>query len=95
VATAAVLKLKPGVVRADHQRPARECATSRNEVLDNVHCWHKADVGTVFMNARFEGNIRHDTDVTRCLLMTQSGLPGFEPINGAHHELCYGVERSR
>ena len=26
------------------------------------------------MNVRFEGNSGHDTDVKRCLLMTQSGL---------------------
>ena len=35
--------------------------------------WHKADVQTVLMNLRFEGNNGHDADVTRCLLMTHSG----------------------
>jgi hypothetical protein len=28
------------------------------------------------MNVRFEGNNGHNADVTRCLLMTQSGLWG-------------------
>jgi hypothetical protein len=28
---------------------------------------------TALMNVRFEGNNGHDADVTRCLLMTQSG----------------------
>ena len=32
-----------------------------------------ADVQTALMNVRFEGNDGHDADVTRCLLMTQSG----------------------
>jgi len=30
-------------------------------------------VQTALMNVRFEGNNGHDADVTRCLLMTQSG----------------------
>ena len=39
--------------------------------------WHLADVQTALMNVRFEGNNGHDADVTRCLLMTQSGhAPG-------------------
>ena len=32
-----------------------------------------ADVQTALMNVRFEGKNRHDADVTRCLIMTQSG----------------------
>jgi hypothetical protein len=39
----------------------------------HVRYWHKADVQTALMNVRFEGNNGHDADVTRCLLMTQSG----------------------
>jgi len=35
--------------------------------------WHIADVQTALMNVRFEGINGHDADVTRCLLMTQSG----------------------
>ena len=42
----------------------------------NVRYWHKADVQTALMNVRFEGNTGRDADVTRCLLMTQSGHPG-------------------
>ena len=36
-------------------------------------------VNRAVMNVRFEGNNGHDGDVTRCLLMTQSG----------HHALEY------
>ena len=32
-----------------------------------------ADVQTALMNVRFEGKNGHDADMTRCLLMTQSG----------------------
>ena len=39
----------------------------------DVRFWHKADVQTALMNVRFEGNNGHDADVTRCLLLTQSG----------------------
>jgi hypothetical protein len=38
-----------------------------------VRLWHKADVQTALMDVRFEGNNGHDADMTRCLLMTQSG----------------------
>ena len=40
---------------------------------DCVCFWHQADVQTVLMNVRFEGNNGHDAEVARCLLMTQSG----------------------
>ena len=43
------------------------------EVYRNVRYWHLADVQTALMNVRFGGNNGHDADVTRCLLMTQSG----------------------
>ena len=50
---------------------------TRREVLTcqpgAVHTWHLADVQTALMNVRFEGNNRHDADVTRCLLVTLSG----------------------
>ena len=39
----------------------------------NVRYWHKADVQTALMDVRFEGKNGHDADVTRFLLMTQSG----------------------
>jgi hypothetical protein len=32
-------------------------------------------VQTALMDVRFQGNNGHDADVTRCLLMTQSGHP--------------------
>jgi len=41
-----------------------------------VHTWHKADMQTALMNVRFDGNNGHDADVTRWLLMTQSGHSG-------------------
>ena len=37
-----------------------------------VHTWHKADAQSAPINVCFEGNIRHDVDVARCLLMTHS-----------------------
>ena len=50
---------------------------TRREVLTcqpgAVHTWHLADVQPALMNVRFEGKNGHDADVTRCLLMTQSG----------------------
>ena len=39
----------------------------------HVRLWHSADMATALMHVRFEGNNGHDADVTRCLLMTQSG----------------------
>jgi hypothetical protein len=42
----------------------------------DVRLWHLADVQTKLMNVRFERNNGHEADVTRCLLMTQSGLSG-------------------
>ena len=50
-----------------------------------VHTWHLADVQTALMNVRFEGNNGHDADVTRCLLMTQSG----------HSKICPAPRRVR
>ena len=41
--------------------------------LENVCFWHSTDVQTALMNVRFEGNNGHDADVTRGLLVTQSG----------------------
>ena len=41
----------------------------------DVRFWHKADVQIALMNVRFEGNNGHGADMTRCLLMTQSGHP--------------------
>jgi hypothetical protein len=38
--------------------------------------WHLAVVQIALMTVRFDGNNGHDADVTRCLLMTQSGHPG-------------------
>ena len=42
-------------------------------VFKDVCCWHKRTCKTALVNVRFDGNNGHDADVTRCLLMTQSG----------------------
>ena len=38
-----------------------------------VRSWHFADIPPAPTNVRFQGNNGRDADVTRCLLMTQSG----------------------
>ena len=38
----------------------------------DVRLWHKADAQSAPINVCFEGNIRHDVHVARCLLMTHS-----------------------
>ena len=47
--------------------------TAAPDVCGDVRYCHLADVQTALMNVRFEGNNGHDADVTRCLLLTQSG----------------------
>ena len=37
----------------------RECATSRDEVLDDVRYWHLADMETVWENVCFRAQSRH------------------------------------
>ena len=49
----------------------RRCGPA--EALGKCLLRHKADEQNARMNVRFEGNNRHEADVTRCLLMTQSG----------------------
>ena len=48
----------------------------------NVRSRHLTDVRLALMNVRFEGNNGHDADVTRCLLLTQSGrcAGGLRPL---------------
>jgi hypothetical protein len=46
---------------------------SRRLAFANVRLWHKADMLDALANVRFWGQSGHDADVTRCLLMTQSG----------------------
>ena len=46
-----------------------------NAAANNVCYWHFSDIPPALTNVRFEGNNGHDADVTRCLLMTQSGRP--------------------
>jgi hypothetical protein len=46
---------------------------SRRLAETNVRYWHKADMLHALTNVRFEGKNGHDADVTRCVLMTQSG----------------------
>ena len=47
--------------------------TRRN--MTHVRLWHIADMPLALTNVRFERNNGHDADVTRCLLLTQSGRP--------------------
>ena len=58
------------------KRTAPAVLADLNQLAAIVCFWHKADVQTALTNVRFEGNNGHDADVTRCLLMTQSGLSG-------------------
>ena len=41
--------------------------------LGDACLWHKADILNALTNVRFWGNNGHDADMTRCLLLTQSG----------------------
>ena len=55
----------------------RSLASETHQVsygVGQVRLWHLADVQSALMNVRFEGNNGHDADVTRCLLLTLSGL---------------------
>ena len=45
----------------------------RSSAAANVGYWHITDVPLALTNVGFEGKNGHDADVTRCLLMTQSG----------------------
>ena len=57
------------------RRPSGRTLRSR-PLIGAAHsclCWHIADVPLALMNVRFERNKGHDADVTRCLLLTQSG----------------------
>ena len=45
----------------------------RNATCPHVCSWHKADAETALMNVRFEENNGHGAELTRCLLLTQSG----------------------
>ena len=46
-----------------------------DEKLNSINLRHRA-CKTALMNVRFERNNGHDADVTRCLLLTQSGHEG-------------------
>jgi hypothetical protein len=44
------------------------------KAVANVRYWHVANVPVAPTNVCFEGKNGHDAVVTRCLLLTQSGL---------------------
>jgi hypothetical protein len=52
-------------------------------------------VQTALMNVRFEGNNGHDADVTRCLLLTQSGHSLFcdrTPSEGVGNDVVWRLK---
>jgi len=57
--------------------------------------WHLADLQSALMNVRFEGNNGHDADVTRCLLLTQSGHSLFcdrTPSEGVGNDVVWRLK---